>query len=170
MLLLDLVDEAFTTFNAAKLRPDSGNPVSVDTHVAAVVIFTCTLKEVLLERFLQRRMQSMNVPNGIRDRLFNDNHIHSRRIQKLFPSVVGQSWDDIVASLSKSSNFDYVAVSQFLKDLTDARNGLLHTANLLVLNDSLAVKCIKTIPNILSLFVLLHNTYVHPLRFHAPSP
>src|SRR4051794_18096927 len=78
-----------------------------------VVVYFCTLGEVLLEHFLRELMCALQLPTGVRDRILNDNLFSKERVEKVFPSLVGEKWNAVVKELCKSSKLDYEETVRF---------------------------------------------------------
>jgi hypothetical protein len=126
----------------------------------AVVVFFCTLGEVLLHHFLKEYMSSQGLPTRLQERLLNDNRFVNERVEKLFPALTGIKWKDAVQSLTKDSKIDYEKTVRFFRDTAQKRNTLLHQGDKLVIQASLPTQCMRHIWPLLCLFVALHNRYL----------
>ena len=85
--LINLMQESFHQ------RPTQSNrlPSSGNAHRLAVVIYFCTLGEVLLEHFLQELMYALQLPTRVRNRILDDNLSTKERVENVFPSLVGET-------------------------------------------------------------------------------
>lgn len=85
--LIDLMQEFYHLKQGPDVDSDEVSSIqNKGNHQLAVVIFFCTLVEVLLQHFLEQRMSRMGLPQEIQERLLNDNMFVKQRIQKLFPT------------------------------------------------------------------------------------
>jgi hypothetical protein len=139
-------------------------------HRLAVIIFFCTLGEVLLQYFLEQCMDKTNIPRRIQDRLFNDSLFVKERIQKLFPALTGDKWAGALKELNKGSEINYVEVGNFYTGVVDKRNEFLHRGNQWVIPKEMPKQCIDNIWPLLSLFVALHNKYVAKVKEKRNTP
>ena len=80
---------------------------SSNAHTLAVVIYFCTLREVLLEHFLRELMRALQLPRAIQERILADNLFSKQRVEKVFPSLGDEKWKTVVRELSKDSELDY---------------------------------------------------------------
>ena len=167
LLLLDLIREAYNSI------PESGDanqayPHDAErTHAAAVIVLFCTLKELLLLRFMYSLINAKELADPIQERLVADNNTHEKRRRKLFPSLVGVSWDDALLAVETEEPAEFSSLDKFLEEITNVRNEFVHKgifAHLDVLN---AKQCVLFLVPLLELYVRLNNRYVHPIRLDA---
>jgi hypothetical protein len=167
LLLLDLIQEAYLAIP----RDDQNTlPYPSDaqrTYIASVMIFFCTLKELLLVRFIYSLMDAKKIPDLVQSRLLDDNHTHSQRLIKLFPSLVGVRWDESIAALKPDDPHAYSALNAFLKTTTDKRNDFVHKGLWFDLTLPLAEECLTFLFPLLELFVSFNNAIVHPIHLRA---
>jgi hypothetical protein len=162
LMLVDLLQEAYLAIPALKPEDDSANRDAILAHTSAVIVFFCTLKETLLYNFLREFAVAQKIPIPIVERLFADNSMFSQRIYKLFPSLVGQSWNDVMSNLTVKHSTDFVALSAFFKSVTDIRNDFVHKGFIFEIKPKIATSCLENLFPSLNLFVDLHNEYVYP--------
>jgi len=91
--LIDLMQEFYQLTHGANVGSAQISKIqNQSNHQLAVVIFFCTLIEVLLQHFLERCMSRMGLPHKIQERLLKDNISVNRRFRKLFPTLIGAEW------------------------------------------------------------------------------
>ncbi len=157
--LIDLMQESFhqKTGKVARLLAND------DAHKLSVVIYFCTLVEVLLEHFLRELMNALQIPHKVQERLLTDNPFSKSRVGKVFPSLVGEKWNAVVKELSKNSRQDYEQTAKYYLKVAEARNHFLHRGNKWAVPQSMPAECMESILPLLNLFVSLHNRYIPTL-------
>jgi hypothetical protein len=135
------------------------------THNArlAVVIFFVSLGEALLDHLLNELMGAHGLPDGVRERLMTDNNSHSRRLENLFPSLVGVKWKEAMSELSKASTLDYRKLDRSITEIVRSRNTFLHQGHKVGIKVEMAEGCMRNIWPLLNLYVELHNRFVYPI-------
>ena len=135
------------------------NGVKYESRLA-VVIFFCTLGEVLLQHFLQWHMWKLGLPSEIQKRLLDDNPFVKQRIEKLFPTLTGAKWNRAVGNLGTAASVNYAETVAFHKRASEARNEFLHRGEDFAITQEMAEGCMHQVWPLVSLFVDLHNKYV----------
>lgn len=159
--LIDLMQEFYHLKQESDMDSDKGPSISNGgNHQLAVVIFFCTLVEVLLHYFLERRMSKIGLSREIQERLLNDNIFIKQRVQKLFPAITSAKWKETVKMLSRRVELDYVEAVEFYEHAAEKRNLFLHRGNKWIIPKDMPEKCLRQIWPILNLFVSLHNNFV----------
>jgi hypothetical protein len=162
LTIVDLMQEAYCAIPKPPEKNLFSYSPSERAHAAAVVVFFCTLKELLLERFLNMIMEAQSLPDRVQDRLNSDNRSHSQRLLKLFPSLVGDSWPNVLQSLQSTSTEKLNELDAFLAKISEVRNTFIHEGLDYRIDSAQALKCLQNILPMLALFVLMHNKFVHP--------
>ncbi len=103
------------------------------------------------------------MPQGITNRLLNDNKLANQRFGQLFRSVVGESWRAAIEEVSIEGR-SFVAVSELMKTASEVRNDFMHTGAAWEATDELATDCVNSLPFLTHLFAELHNHYVRPIQ------
>jgi hypothetical protein len=129
-------------------------------HKLAVIIFFCTLSEVLLYNFLKQYMIYNKIPNKIQERLLNDNLYPKQRIEKLFPSLINVKWKTALKKISMDSKYNYQDIFGFYLRVSHERNDFLHKGNKFNITDDMITNCMIMTPGLVQLFVDLHNLYI----------
>ncbi len=132
------------------------------TQKIGILLFFCTLVEVLLEHFLTNLMKQQGISNKIQERLLCDNLTTKSRVQKIFLLLTGDSWKNAIKLVSKNSNlFNYSeSISFYIKQAVPARNRFLHQGDEWPITAPLSEECIYHSRAIICLFVELNNRYV----------
>jgi hypothetical protein len=158
--LIDLIQEAYHRPDP----PDRGPLLNaaVASQKLAVVIFFCTLGEVLLDHFLVECMLALQIPPQVRERLLEDSLSARQRVDRLFPTLTGTTWRKAVSSLDQGSSLGYSATVVFYLGVMEHRNTLLHSGSVWAVRPEVPEECLRRIPPLLNLFGVLHNTFVHP--------
>jgi len=158
--LIDLMQEAYHQVPMANTNNNINEKKGKNTYKLSVVIFFCTLGEVLLEHFLNELMTALNIPNTDQERLLVDNLFLTQRIQKLFPSLTGNKWKNIIGELCKKTSLNYYDTEKFYINAINVRNKFLHRGNKWAIPVEMPQKCMKKIWALINLFVSLHNHYI----------
>lgn len=127
-----------------------------------VVMFFCTLNEVLFEHFFRQLMNRLAYPPEKQDELLDDNWQLSKRVRKLFPKLTGGKWEDAIrqGTLADGGQLDYGETAAFCQEAAEARNTFLHTGNKWRIPDDMPEQCLRHIWPLANLYVALHNQYV----------
>lgn len=162
LIMVDLVQESYQSISNFDDTNQKGVSRADRAHIASVLVFFCTLKEMLLDRFLGHLMHAHKLPEGVRKRLLADNITHTQKLRRLLPSLTGVKWPEILATFPKKDNENFTQLDLILEETASARNDLVHEGLYLVAKPSIATKCITHEMPLLDLFVQLHNSYVYP--------
>lgn len=154
--LINLMQESYHQ----KPTQSSRLPTSGNAHKLAVVIYFCTLGEVLLEHFLREVMEALRLPASVRNRILDDNLFAKERVEKVFPSLVGEKWNAVIKELSRNSELNYKKTVEFYLQVVKARNLFLHKGNKWTIPESLAEECMEEIWPLMNLYVKLHNRFI----------
>ena len=157
--LIDLMQEFYSTDVIFKEEAFNIGQREINIRLA-VVIFFCSLTEVLLRHFLEQLMVKMGKSEKDRGRLLNDNLNMQQRVDKLFPTLTGDKWKKAIDEINKNVELDYAETSNFCVKAKDARNEFLHKGNKRAIPKNMPEECITQIWPLLSLFVSLHNKYI----------
>ncbi|MFH2203113.1 MAG: hypothetical protein ABIJ96_08375 [Elusimicrobiota bacterium] len=148
--------------------------LAVKGHHLAVVIFFCTLLEVLLEDFLREFMFKEGLKANVQERLLKDNLFPRRRVEKLFPALAGKTWKDAIAEagaeVDRKPNPTIQEALDFYLKANTARNKCLHGGNKWAIGHQMSWKCLRHTPPLLDLFAWLHNRYVAEAGFVLSHP
>jgi len=128
-------------------------------HRLAVVIFFCTLGEVLLDGFLRESMDKVSIQDKLQEKLFNDNKSIQQKLD-LFKALTGVDFKEEAAYLSLDCELDYSKVLVFHKSVKDARNSFLHTGYKNMIDIKMPEKCLSNVWPLLNFFVALHNRHI----------
>jgi len=157
--LIDLMQELY--HSAQEEAPDSKRRDRRDIQLA-VVIFFCSLGEVLLVQFLENLMIKMGLPLEVRKRLLDDNQSVKQRLEKLFPTLTGvKKWKKAVRTLDRERpELNYIETVRFYEKVRDVRNKFVHGGNKWAIPQEMPEQCIRHIWPLVHLFVDLHNKYI----------
>lgn len=157
--LIDLMQEFY--HGRTNLEADEEQMTSPKgNHRLAVVIFFCTLGEVLLEHFFKGLMSHIGLSRLIQERLLNDNIFVKQRVEKLFPALTGVRWKPAVKMLAKGKQLDYLKATEFYEDAVEKRNLFLHKGNKWAIPKDMPENCLRQIWPLVNLFVALHNKFL----------
>ncbi len=154
--LIDLIQESYQS---------DGNANSEFTkheykHHLSISIYFCSLIEVLLQDFLEQRMAKMELPNQVQGLLLKDYRYVHKRVEKLFPTLIGCKWKETLKTLTAGGELDFVAAIEFYEEVVDKRNLLVHEGNKWAIPEDMPEKCALQLDPIIKLFVRLHNEFV----------
>jgi hypothetical protein len=163
LMMLELLRESYHSADAIPETREDWGFKREQTHHAAVITFFNTIKEILLERFILHHLDANQIPANLQLRMLSDNDSHSRRLNRLLPSLIGHKWNIIVSQIDTPEE-TYGKLDKFLEESSRARNELLHEGAIQKIDRNLSTRCMEHIPTLLELYVVLHNKYVHPLK------
>lgn len=156
-VLVNLCQEAY--FSQPKLT----TPYSPQSANIAPILFFCTLRECLLNHFLQMHLRALNVPWPLIEKLLDDNKLANQKFGDLFTTVTGVKWDEAVKTASANASNDFKIVSELMRTAAIIRNKFLHEGHAWKSTREFATECIDSLPQLTQLFVTLNNAYTHPL-------
>jgi hypothetical protein len=156
----DLIGELHPLPDLYSIEPESEVAVAAESHNLALLVFFCTLGEILLQHFLQRCMSDQKIPIKVQDRLLGDNLFVKQRIDKLFPMLIGEKWTKAIKNITEKSREDFVKVVEFYVDANEKRNQLLHLGNKWAVSAEFDTQCFDNTAPLVKLFVALHNEYL----------
>lgn len=155
-ILVDLVQQSY--HSDAPISPISGP----QAPTLGVILFFCTLREVLLNHFLLTLLRAQKVPASLIEKVLNDNKLAGQKFTGLFPAVVGKSWQEAVVEASMFDGADFQPVSRLMKEAATIRNSFMHEGTGWAATRDVATGCINSLFALFGLFVALHNIYVRP--------
>lgn len=159
--IINLMQEAYHSGSKAAIKRDSENE-RVGAHDVAVILFFCTLRELLLNNLIKELCYAQKIPKLIYDRLLSDNRFHMQRQDQLLPAFIGVKWKQALEGLKKKIPPDYVKLDDFIIKAVRVRNSFMHNGNKWSIPKLMGKECIENIWPLISLYVELHNRYVHP--------
>jgi len=155
--LLNLVQQAY---HSTSPRDSDNGPRESDI---GTVIYFCTLREALLNRFLETHLLARRVPTSLILRLLDDNKLASQKFGKLFSSATGTPWDEAVSVSSSRAGMDFRPVAVLMRSAAKLRNEFLHEGRGWAITRDVATECVDSLGTLVALFAELHNAYTHPL-------
>jgi len=161
-LTIDLIKEAFLTEHKIE-NAGTDYEYKINTHYISVLIFFCTLREILLNSLIRELCWGLKLPEGIYKRLIADNKMHVQKQDKLFASLTGEKWQDALVHLSNEGDSDYVGINDKIRDLVLLRNKFVHKGHGWDIAEEAANDCVRTIAPLLLMYIHLHNEFVHTL-------
>ncbi len=163
--VLDLIQEYYR-LEKKEINTNFGSAENnKNVHFLSIIIFFCTLTEVLLTNFFISYFEKTNVPKNIQTRLLTDNLLVRQRIDKLFPSLIGVKWNTAINKISKNSSSNYKETLKFYRTVVEVRNRFLHRGNVWLMPDDMPINCLRQISPLINLFIDLHNKYIASLPF-----
>ena len=160
--LIDLMQEVYNSKRIISNIDDEKMEVDSRAHYLSVIIFFITLREVLLQNFLDEVALIKNIPNSDYELLLSDNWNYSQKQNKLFKSLLNIKWEKAVEQANEKDEIDYLSLDKLLKKAVDTRNKFLHEGKSFIITKELAEECIINISSLINLYVRFHNDYVHP--------
>jgi hypothetical protein len=140
---------------------------SREAQNAAILIFFCTLQEALLENLLLELCRAQQLSNAVTERLLSDNWRLGDRQGKLWFALTGEKWKTAIERANVGEEIKYADVNQVCTDVLEKRNRFVHTGASYIATRELADKCVTSIWGVISMYVALHNAFVHPLCLAA---
>lgn len=161
-LLIDLIKEAIKSEHKVEYK-NTFLEYELNTHYISVLLFFCTLRELLLNILITDLCHMQKIPENIYERLISDNKMHIQKQDKLFKSLTGNKWVTALTEVDKDKNNNYVELNENIKKLVTLRNGFTHKGDTWDINKEIAIDCIAYIPKLINMHVDLNNKYVHKL-------
>lgn len=135
-----------------------GVPIDTPIHQLAVAIFYSSLGELLLENFLIYSMKKQGIDPDQRDQKLSDVSMEGRL--DLFRELTNLPFKTAIAQLSHAAQMNYAAIVKSYIDIREKRNRLLHAGNPFIIAKDMPKQCFLDAPNLVQLFVDLHNEYI----------
>src|SRR5258706_5033066 len=85
------------------VHPTITPPPLSRANALGILVFFCTLGAILLQHFLERAMQKLDLPPDVQQRLLDDNLFTKHRVQKLLPTPCVVKCNDAIKSISINS-------------------------------------------------------------------
>lgn len=158
-ILIDLMQEYYHLQGKSRIVSSGLRELS-DNHKIAVVLFYCSLGEVLLRHFLEELMIAQGYSLAERERLFDKYRYPRNRAKKLFRCLTDITWAAAVVRVAKGKEIDYRSTMGFYLKVYDARNEFLHKGKVFAIEKSMPADCIHQIWSLIHLFVSIHNYYI----------
>lgn len=159
-MIIDLIQEA------SQGRPRKKFSVPIHAHSLSALILFCTLREVLLDRLIERLMKMHGLPDTVRQRLDDDNKNYNQRRDRLMPSLIGtKNWKDSICHLQNKTKKKYGDIDDFLKKASERRNEILHEGLTWTSEPDFTKDCLGKILPLIDLYVDFHNIFIHPVYF-----
>ncbi|RJR08366.1 hypothetical protein C4588_05850 [Candidatus Parcubacteria bacterium] len=133
-------------------------------HQLPIIVFFCSLGEVLLLHFFEKLMFKKGIKSDEQDKYFSKHLSISKRVQDLFPKLVEVTWLEAMNEISKNSNYDHNKTSGFYLKVNKVRNLFLHEGIKWAIEDDMPEKCMEYRSPLLHLFVDLHNKYIADIK------
>jgi hypothetical protein len=128
-----------------------------------VIIFFTTLRELLLNNFIDELFRARNIGADICERLLKDSPTHKQRLGKLFRALTGEKWEAALKAIDQKEKTDFIRLNKFIMDVVEARNDFVHAGNTWSVKDEMADECIRCLYAMLQLHAYMHNYFVAPL-------
>jgi hypothetical protein len=170
--ILDLMQSAFHRGGVASRAV--GHEVEAseqrnDGSRLATIIYFATLTDLLLEHFLLEVAGARKIELPIAEHLLRESPYRRGRIGKLFPLFTHTTLKEAVSIVSDKEHMDFASTVSLAKDVNDKRNDLLHAGDKWSITAELPEECINRSPELVRLFVALHNHFVHPVYKDSPE-
>lgn len=155
--LIDLMQE-FYHIETTDESPSNLQFFNKKNHQLAVVIFFCSLGELLFEHFLRNIMFNQSIPYKLQDKLLSDVSI-KKRIE-LYSILTNVSFEKDIKKLNYSTNLNYFDTYRFYINVREKRNQFLHSGRAWAIPKSMPKNCLLKTYSLVHLFVDLHNKYL----------
>ncbi|MHB8771973.1 MAG: hypothetical protein ACYC7J_13330 [Syntrophales bacterium] len=163
LTLIDLIHEAFHTKSWKESEYDSK---AIGAASLSVLLFFCSLREVLLDNLIISLMAMHNLPSKVSDRLNEDNRTYSDKMTRLLPSLIGlKSWNEAIEQIKVRTGRDHKHIDAFMKEANKMRNEIIHEGDKLAFQPHMKKACLENIPQLINLYVDFQNTFIHPVYF-----
>ena len=157
LILIDLINEAGSSSSAVEQVTNN------QSRRLGTVVFFCTLREALMNWFVEGLLNALRVPERIGEQLTSDNKLAHQKFGPLFEALTGDKWSVGVKNASRLAKKDFSQISELMKSAANQRNAFLHTGVGWEITDELADQCLDSVCTLVSLFAHLHNAYTYPL-------
>jgi hypothetical protein len=172
--LLDMMQAAYVLPSGLQFEGQSLDPNGEDgvrpyewgeAHgVVAVVLYFCTLREVLMTNLLDALCDAHQIPDQIADKLMKDHRLYMQKQGDLLPVLVGVKWKAMLRALGDSGHAGLEELDALVESAAKARNEFIHEGRQgASLSRAMATQCVDAGPALLRLYTALNNAYVCPL-------
>jgi hypothetical protein len=158
--LIDFMQESYLSKHLITDEDDKVIQVESDANNFSVIIFMITLREVLMQNFLEDIIEIHPKKEELKNNLVGKTY--SQIQNEVFSNLLNIKWEEAIINLSKIENVDYLYLNNFLKKIVTERNKFIHEGIPYLITKKLAEECISNIWLLLDLYVSLHNQYIHP--------
>ncbi len=163
-----VVDLMQSTYHAGQKSPhflrnkDGQENREVADYQLAVIMYFSTVSDLLIEKLLEELGRAKNTPYDVIRFLLDEHRFTKSRLERIFPLFAGRKWKVALSDASAESNSDFNSIDAFVRTVEDRRNTLLHEGDKWSIPKEMPRDCIDRLPELLNLFVTLHNLLVHP--------
>jgi hypothetical protein len=168
-MLIDIMQEIQQRSVSCSSEEDSKGELlqRVPSHKIANVIFYSTLGELLLNHFLDNYLKSFSLKSDIRQNLIDDVRSSKEKSDQLFRSFSGLKLSTVVKHIDAKYGVTHWTEA-FLNyiHVRRLRNDIVHAGAMWNLDNPQIDAITNEIPNLVKLFVELHNECVHP-RYYS---
>ncbi len=157
-----------STFHAGQKSPhflrnkDGQENREVADYQLAVIIYFSTVTDLLIEKLLEELGRVKNTPYDVIRFLLDEHRFTRSRLERIFPLFADRKWKVALSDACAVSDSDFNSIDAFVRSVEDRRNTLLHEGYKWSIPKEMPRDCIDRLPELLSLFVALHNLLVHP--------
>jgi hypothetical protein len=155
--MIDLMQE-FYHFQPAASPLSYVRGTNGENHRLAVILFYCSLGDLLFENFLEYYLFRLAIPPNIQDELLKDIAIDKRL--GLFRTLTSTKFSQAIKDLDESQNNTYQRVVDFYLEVREKRNHFLHAGNFFNIDKDMPQQCLSDAPILIAIFVLLHNKFI----------
>jgi hypothetical protein len=148
-MLADLISETW------KHRDGSENNRHIELRI---IIFYCTLQEILMHRLLEANMWAAIVPEKLIDKTLSDNRFISKRVNSLFPVLTGKKFRDAVIEMALTNEMGEQIMEIWQKAIY-TRNNFMHRGDQWGIPNDLPKACWNSVLPLCDIFVRLTNKY-----------
>ena len=159
-LIVDLIKNAFTSEHKVE-HSDTSLEYKLNTHYISVLLFFCTLRELL--SLITDLCISQKIPENIYDLITSDNKLHIQKQDKLFKSLTGSTWSSALKEIDETTSSNYAELNKKVQKLVDLRNHFAHKGSSWDINEDTGIECIANISQLIKMYVELNNKYVHKM-------
>jgi len=163
-LLIDLIQDIFWRGSASSNDEKTGAHLldEVPSTTLGIIVLFSTLGEVLLSHFLDHYLLTFDIKYDIRERLYKDYRTENEKATKLFRAFSGIQLSTAVKHIDR--RYDCTTWTDTLKtylEIKKLRNKIVHRGHFYSVKDENIVEVVNSLPNLVKLFVELHNEFVH---------
>lgn len=161
LTLIDLMQDQYlyVADEDASVRNSLKSSGIQSNHLGVIISF-CALWEALIFKFMKECMIGQGISDTIRNRLFEDNRFWHNRTGKLFKSLTGKKWNDVIRHVEAKTGRQHSRSIETFHEARRARNVFVHEGYRGHFDASLPKKCVDQIEASLWVFVDLHNEFI----------
>ena len=158
------IDHVVEAYNSIDPERESQENVIPPHSFASVVLFYCTLREVLISHLVNRLAAKDKIPNLVLAKLLKSYSSQRQKTEQLIPSFTKVKWAKMIEGATKADGLEYAKHERISVELIRKRNAFIHDGALFEMDRESTDQAISEIKNLVRIFVCFNNAYVSDMK------